>query len=141
MRDLLSLLWVPHPSVLRVGCLFRCTPPAAPWLFYGRINALRYSRYVPAFAHELVALGLGTLCILLGGFYAAPTKVPALVLPLPRIERLSGCPMRRCCAWGLYSLVAKDAPPLGNPVVFRSKFPQPFHSHNTSTIDAGLPPG
>ena len=95
VRDLLSLLWVPHPSVLRVGCLFRCTPPAAPWLFYGRINALRYSRYVPAFAHELVALGLGTLCILLGGFYAAPTKVPALVLPLPRIERLSGCPGRR----------------------------------------------
>ena len=48
----------------------------APWLFYGGIDALRDSRYVPAFVQELVAIGLGTLCILLGGFYAAPSKAP-----------------------------------------------------------------
>jgi hypothetical protein len=48
----------------------------APWVFYAGMNALRDSRYAPAFADGLLGTILVTLCILLGGFYAAPSKAP-----------------------------------------------------------------
>lgn len=55
----------------------------APWLFYGGINAVRDSRYGPAFAHELVFIVSGFLCILLGGLYAAASKTSRASLATP----------------------------------------------------------
>jgi hypothetical protein len=48
----------------------------APWVFYAGMDALRDSRYAPAFAQGLLGTILVFLCILLGGFYAAPSKAP-----------------------------------------------------------------